>query len=87
MELREQITRIVDTLALGNVTLDFETTTAGKNGGFVISEAFTGMPQSDRQDLIWDALDEQLSLSDRAKITALLTLTPLEAELPPAAAG
>ena len=50
----------------------------GKVTGFVISETFRGMPQLDRQDLVWDYLIRVFSPEKLVKIIALITVTPKE---------
>jgi len=82
MELQKEIVRVLKKLNLSSMQVEFKETPEGKVGGFIISESFRGMPQSKRQDMIWDVLDERLSLPKRSRITALLTMTPAEADLP-----
>lgn len=82
MDLQKEVKNILKDLNLDAMTVEFVQSPEGKIGGFVISESFKGMPQSKRQDLIWNALDERLSLPKRTRISALLTMTPKEAEIP-----
>jgi acid stress-induced BolA-like protein IbaG/YrbA len=52
----------------------------GSLKGFLISPTFFGMPQLDRQNMVWDYLDARLSEEDRSRILSLLTVTPQEME-------
>jgi acid stress-induced BolA-like protein IbaG/YrbA len=51
-----------------------------KIAGFLISNTFRGMPQLDRQNLVWNYLEKRLQPEQLDKIVTLVTLTPLEAE-------
>lgn len=52
--------------------------TAGKVGGFVVSRTFAGMPQIDRQDLLWRYLDKVFTREQTRQIISLVTVTPEE---------
>ncbi|GMV42458.1 MAG: hypothetical protein AMXMBFR64_41740 [Myxococcales bacterium] len=65
--------------ALGaNTDCHLETSTSGRVGGIVISPAFSGKSQHERQELLWDELRVRLSKAEANNILALLTLTPDE---------
>ncbi len=71
--------------------LHLELTTSGRVGGHIVSEAFRGESQMNRQDRLWADLARQLTKAELAKIVAILTVTPEEigdedepAESPPA---
>jgi acid stress-induced BolA-like protein IbaG/YrbA len=55
-------------------------TPEGRYSGFVISESFTGKSQIERQDMLWDTLDNMLDEEKNMKIIGLLTMTPAEVE-------
>lgn len=49
-----------------------------KLAGFIVSDKFDGMSPGSRQDFLWDLFDKQLESKDRARITAIMTMTPEE---------
>ncbi len=49
-----------------------------KVGGFIISRKFNNIDPSSRQDIVWDLFEEKLTPVDRARILAILTVTPDE---------
>lgn len=55
-----------------------ERTATGKVGGHIVSEAFRGESQTNRQAKLWLQLERRLSKSDLAKIVAILTVTRAE---------
>jgi len=80
MALRDEI---VSTLSrpdsrLTEPQFDLEETAGGKVGGFVISPAFEGMAQIDRQNMVWDYLESHLTKEQLLGIVSLVTLTPDE---------
>ena len=56
-----------------------EITGAGKVAGHIISEAFRGESQLNRQDLLWAQLQQRLRPDELQNIVAILTMTPTEA--------
>ena len=46
--------------------------------GSVTSERFVGMETIDRINLIWDALEQELSREERRRVTLIVAATPLE---------
>ena len=58
--------------------LHLEVTDSGKVGGHIVSEAFRGESQMNRQNQLWDELTERLTPTELTKIVALLTVTPAE---------
>jgi len=56
-------------------------------GGFLVWDGFDGVPQRERQRMIWDTLRARLAREDQQRVTAILTLTPVEQDdiLDPAA--
>jgi len=87
MALKDEIEAALRNANLDDPVVELETTAAGKVGGFVVSRTFVGMPQLDRQNHVWSFLDTLLSKDKRARIVALLTLTPEEADEPAVGAG
>lgn len=47
-------------------------------GGFLAWSGFDGVPQRERQRMVWDTLRARLTLDDQQRVTAILTLTPFE---------
>lgn len=80
MEIKEELNTVLLQIGLENPILELEETPAGRVGGFVISESFSGKSQIERQNLLWDKLDKILDREKRFKIIALLTMTPAETE-------
>ena len=50
--------------------------------GSIISQSFAGKGDSERQKLLWDALDEELGADSTKEVGMLLAYTPDEWELP-----
>jgi acid stress-induced BolA-like protein IbaG/YrbA len=50
----------------------------GRVAGYIISEAFRGESQINRQDQLWAKLREQLRPDELTSIVAVLTMTPTE---------
>jgi len=48
--------------------------------GFIISERFKDMWPTERQDLIWDIFERELTPVEKSHILMILTLTPQEEE-------
>lgn len=69
--------------------IQLETTSSGRVAGFVIAERFDGMPQLERQEMLWNDLENYLDPATLASIVSLLTMTPEEVEddLPAASGG
>ncbi len=52
---------------------------AGYIGGYIISVAFRGESQMNRQDQLWARLRQRMEPHELEQITAILTMTPAEA--------
>jgi len=52
----------------------------GRLGGRVVSPRFASLEGADRQDLIWDQLDEALTRAERARVGYIFASTPEEHE-------
>ena len=46
--------------------------------GVIISEAFAGTDDADRQDQLWDILEDKLSQSEQRRVLSLIAYTPEE---------
>ena len=62
------------------VICDLEPASNGKVGGFIISPTFKGMPQIERQNMVWNYLDHNLNQQQILHIVSLVTVTPDEFE-------
>lgn len=78
MALEEKLKQVL-AAALKTTECHLDTSATGRVGGVVIGSAFAGMSQTERQELIWKNLREQLTQGELIQIMALLTLTPEEA--------
>ncbi|MEE4356330.1 MAG: hypothetical protein V2I97_07655 [Desulfococcaceae bacterium] len=86
MDFKEELENILSDMGFSAQELELEKTPAGKIGGFVISDSFSGKSQMDRQNMLWEQLDRILDEEKRSKIIGILTMTPAEAEEAEAAA-
>jgi len=57
MEFREELENMLSRIGLENPILEIDMTPAGRFGGFVISETFSGMPHIERQNRICSGTD------------------------------
>ncbi len=80
MAFKEELIEALSQSGLEAPEFDLEESPGGKVGGFVISESFEGMPQLDRQNMLWHYLDSKFDQEKRAKIVVLVTITPTEAK-------
>ncbi len=55
-----------------------QTPSTMKVGGFILWDGFEDKTQIERQRMVWQTLRERLPVQDQQRITAILTLTPLE---------
>ncbi|MBI4861169.1 MAG: hypothetical protein HY815_13065 [Candidatus Riflebacteria bacterium] len=55
-----------------------ERTSTGKIGGHIVSRRFEGHTQEQRQDLVWNGLQDFLSAAELRRIVIILTMTPDE---------
>jgi acid stress-induced BolA-like protein IbaG/YrbA len=54
----------------------------GRVSGSIVSATFAGKGDSDRQKMIWDALEEELGAAAVKEVGMLLAYTPKEWDLP-----
>ncbi|MDA1088023.1 MAG: hypothetical protein O2901_13550 [Verrucomicrobia bacterium] len=82
MPLKDELTTTISSPLSGIATPEFELeeTPAGKVGGFIISPSFAGKSQIERQNMLWDYLDQSLSKEQILGIISLVTVTPDEAQ-------
>ncbi len=80
MDFREELETLLLQIGLENPIFEIGVTDTGRVGGFVVSKSFSGKSQIERQDMLWDKLDEILDEEKQLKIIALLTMTPAEVE-------
>lgn len=80
MELKKELELILNQIGLQDPEIELEENPAGRIGGFVISETFMNQSHIDRQNMLWDKLDNILDEEKRTKIIGILTMTPLEAD-------
>ena len=80
MTMKERLTALLGAPESGikSPVLDLAKRPNGRLGGFLISPTFFGMPQLDRQNMVWDYLDAHLTKDDVRKIFPLITVTPAE---------
>jgi hypothetical protein len=58
--------------------IELESSGVDRVGGRVISDRFTKMTPTDRQDLIWRVLDKKLSAHEATRISFIVTDTKAE---------
>jgi acid stress-induced BolA-like protein IbaG/YrbA len=81
MELDNKIIDILNSSGIKIYRSDFEFTTSGNIGGILISEAFQGMDETARQELVWSKLKLKLTEDERRHIVSLITVTPDEEKM------
>ena len=82
MALKEKIETLISDSAskIAEPEFDLEETSGGKVGGFIISATFVGKSQVERQNMLWDYLDDKLDKEQILHIVSLVTVTPDEAK-------
>jgi acid stress-induced BolA-like protein IbaG/YrbA len=76
-KLKEILTRRLKLKAL-----QFRLEGRGRISGSLVSATFAGKPDHQRQQMIWDALDEELGAASMKEIGMLLAYAPDEWDLP-----
>jgi stress-induced morphogen len=46
--------------------------------GMIVSESFAGLDDADRQDHVWDILEEKLTQTEQRRVLSLIAYTPEE---------
>lgn len=77
-ELIQKLIQVLGELGYHDNEVHLETTPSGKVGGHIVSSAFKGMSQLERQDDLWDELKQRLTEAEQNRIVAILTVTPEE---------
>lgn len=82
MALKDDLTTLISNSASGIVDpkFDLEEMPGGKVAGFIISPTFVGKSQIERQNMVWDYLDDKLDKEKILHIVSLVTVTPDEAK-------
>lgn len=78
-DLRTKLSSLF-TGAFFKTTAKLDLTPDGHVGGYLVSDGFRGMNQSERGMFLWNFLAESLSEYDLEDVGMILTFTPLEAE-------
>ena len=79
MDLKTKLKQALKTAFPGaEVRLEVSSPGSKKVAGFLVWNKFVGLPQLERQEKLWDVLDQELTVGERARITAILTATPEE---------
>ncbi len=81
--LKEKIKRVLNNPAssIAAPVLEIEETPEHKIGGFIVSHTFAGMDQLDRQNKLWNYLEDVLKPEELRNIITLVTVTPDEADI------
>lgn len=81
--LREKIEKVLNSPTSGIVDpiLELEETSKHKVGGFIVSSTFLDMDQLDRQNKVWNYLEDVLQPEELLNIVSLVTVTPDEADV------
>ncbi len=80
---KEKIERLLNNPAssIAAPVLEIEETPEHKIGGFIVSHTFAGMDQLDRQNKLWNCLEDVLKSEELRNIITLVTVTPDEADI------
>ena len=81
MEFQDELAEVLGRMDLANPVIQLETSPGGKVGGYVVSRAFEGKSQMDRQNMVWDFLEGVLTKEQQLRIISILTLIPDEADV------
>lgn len=80
MEFKDELTNVLNEMGLSDILVQLDTNPGGKVGGYIVSSAFEGKSQIDRQDIVWNYLEDVLPKDKQLRIISLLTLTADEAD-------
>lgn len=80
MALKEEIISTISKPASGiaNPVFELDEGSDGEVTGFVISDSFAAKPQMERQNLVWNFLEKNVSADHLSKLVMLITVTPAE---------
>lgn len=76
--MEEHMKAVLRELGYADEEIFLETTADGHVGGYIVSDAFRGESQINRQEQLWAKLRERLKEDELEHVTAILTLTPRE---------
>lgn len=65
-------------IALASPFFELEVLPGGKVSGSIVSDTFSGMTDSDRQKVIWDALEAEWGAEATRKVGTILAYTSAE---------
>jgi acid stress-induced BolA-like protein IbaG/YrbA len=77
--MEQRLREVLRELGYTDDEIFLEAAGGGKVAGYIISEAFRGESQINRQDQLWAKLRQHLGPDELIKIVAVLTMTPTEA--------
>ncbi len=77
--MEERLRAVLRDFGCTDDEIHLERAGAGNIGGYIISEAFRGESQMNRQDQLWARLRQRMEPHELVQITAILTMTPAEA--------
>ena len=77
--MEERLKQVLRELGYTDDEIFLEPAGGGKVAGYILSEAFRGESQINRQDQLWAKLRERMQPDELVKIVAILTMTPTEA--------
>ncbi len=82
MGLKDKLISVINESELIDVDIQLEQSPGKKVGGYITTTTFEGVPQIERQNMLWAHLEDNLTEEELSKIVAILTLTPDEATEP-----
>lgn len=77
--MEQRLREVLKQLGYTDDEIFLEVAGGGKVAGYIISEAFRGESQINRQDQLWAKLRQHLRPEELIQIVAVLTMTPTEA--------
>jgi acid stress-induced BolA-like protein IbaG/YrbA len=78
--MEQELIQILLTMGFTLEQIHLDSAPNGSVGGFIVSPRFMGQSQIERQDVLWNHLEQILPKEKLHKIIALLTMTPDEVE-------
>ena len=77
--MEQRLREVLRGLGYTDDEVHLQSSRGGKVTGYIISEAFRGESQINRQNQLWAELERALSPEELAQVSAILTMTPAEA--------
>jgi acid stress-induced BolA-like protein IbaG/YrbA len=78
MTTQEKVRRVLERLGLSAPAIDVQPSDGHRIVAEVVSDSFEGMPEEDRQELVWTELGKQLDPREQAQVEYVLTNAPSE---------